>query len=171
MQANSQEESKTNDAPPQPLMVIAENNELNTVDKAIELILVEEQLQLSESGYRLEFPPIFRKRAEQQESADTPESTAPNSSSEQSVYCLWTGFKLHSWTSTCSVVKKEGEEYFGVKPAKGVQSKDEIARELKKVKLGLKMQGGAYMYVNRLGSYHSNLSLDTFFNIKLRKLQ
>ena len=51
------------------------------------------------------------------------------------------------------------------------QSKEEVARELKKVKLCLRMQGGAYMYVNRLGSYHTNLSLDTFFNIKLKQLK
>lgn len=37
--------------------------------------------------------------------------------------------------------------------------------------LGLKMQGNAFIYVNRLGSYHRNLSLDTFFNIKLSKIE
>ena len=53
-------------------MVIAQNNQLNTVDKAIELILADEQLKLNESGYRLEFPPIFRKKADQQESGTSP---------------------------------------------------------------------------------------------------
>ena len=42
--------------------------------------------------------------------------------------------------------------------------------ELKQLKIGLKMQGGAYMFINRLGSYHKNLSLDTFFKIKLTKI-
>ena len=63
IQTQSQEEAKTNAGPPIALMVIAEENELNTVDKAIQLILQEEQLQLNDKGYRLEFPPIFRKRA------------------------------------------------------------------------------------------------------------
>ena len=33
------------------------------------------------------------------------------------------------------------------------------------------MQGGAYIYVNRLGSYHKNLSLDTFFKIKVINIE
>ena len=42
--------------------------------------------------------------------------------------------------------------------------------ELKQVKIGLKMQGGSYMFINRIGSYHRNLSLQTLFNIKLVQL-
>ena len=35
------------------------------------------------------------------------------------------------------------------------------------MRIGLKMQSEAYMFINRLGSYHRNLSLEAFFNIKL----
>ena len=42
--------------------------------------------------------------------------------------------------------------------------------EPRQIKVALKMQNGAYMFINRLGSYHKNLSLDTFFKIKLTKL-
>ena len=33
------------------------------------------------------------------------------------------------------------------------------------------MQGGAFMFINRLGSYHKNLSLEAFFKIKLIRLE
>ena len=42
--------------------------------------------------------------------------------------------------------------------------------ELIQLKIAIKMQGGSYMFINRLGSYHKNLSLDTFFKIKLTKI-
>ena len=77
-----------------------------------------------------------------------------------------TGFKLYTWTTSCRIVKKANDELFKASLDEK-KSNEETEKEMKSIKLAIKMQGGAYMYVNRLGSYHTNLSLDTFFSIKL----
>ena len=115
----------------------------------MERILTAEQHKLNENGYRIEFPPIFRVDSETTETNQVPELTQTDPLlAEKSLYSLWTGFKLNAWNTSCEVVKKQGEEHFSKKQRKVSQT------EQSNLKLAIRMQGGAFMYVNRLGSYH-----------------
>lgn len=74
------------------------------------------------------------------------------------------GLKLYTGRSIC---KKISVPHTGQSQQFFLRQKSIPEQELKQVKIGLKMQGGSYMFINRIGSYHSNLSLQTFFNVRL----
>ena len=78
------------------------------------------------------------------------------------------GYKLFTGRTICKKVQSksnDGKAFF-VRENEGLIPES----ELRQLKIAIKMQGGAYMFINRLGSYHKNLSLDTFFKIKLTKI-
>mmetsp|Transcript_14897 Transcript_14897/g.20179 ORF Transcript_14897/g.20179 Transcript_14897/m.20179 type:complete len:81 (+) Transcript_14897:2221-2463(+) len=78
------------------------------------------------------------------------------------------GLKLFTGRIDCKKVQKSSENqniFFNSAP--GVIFPESALQQLR---LALKMQSGSYMFINRLGSYHQNLSLETFFNIKLRSV-
>ena len=43
--------------------------------------------------------------------------------------------------------------------------------QLEEYKVAMRMQGGAYMFVKRIGNYHKSLSLDVFFKIRVRRIE
>lgn len=87
------------------------------------------------------------------------------------MYCTQMGYKLFTGRTVCKKVQKpsgeSGSQSLFVRSNEGSAIPES---ELRQLKVALKMQGGAYMFINRLGSYHKNLSLDTFFKIKLTKI-
>ena len=65
------------------------------------------------------------------------------------------GYKLFTGRIICKKVEKSSSS--GSKPfLLGVSDASSLVSEseLQQTKIALKMQGGSYMYINRLGSYH-----------------
>ena len=99
-------------------------------------------------------------------SAVSSSQLATGESVDFSAYCMQMGYKLFIRSTICKKIQKSGEKAYFIR-----QDTEKMPEEeLRQIKVALKMQNGAYMFINRLGSYHKNLSLDTFFKIKLTKL-
>jgi len=82
------------------------------------------------------------------------------------------GYKLWTGRTVCKKVQKSSNEsnssqaYF-MRYEEGMTIPEST---LSQMRIGLKMQSQAYMFINRIGSYHANLSLDTFFKVKLVRM-
>ena len=75
-----------------PLIVIAENNELNEVDQAMQYTMKVEQAKLRKRGYQAEFPPFFRVKSEGEASLDC------------SAYTMQMGIRLNTGSYVCKKV-------------------------------------------------------------------
>ena len=148
-------------------MVIAENNDLNIIDQGMQYILLQEQIKLRKQGFRVEFPPTFRDK-DSPSAGQSLGSPSQDMNPEQSSYCMQMGLKLFVGRVDCKKVQRSNENTMFFNSQPGIIFPEQTLQQLR---IALKMQSGAYMFINRLGSYHQNLSLETFFNIKLMRVE
>ena len=87
----------------EPLMVIAENNQLNQVDLLMQQILKEEQEKLKIQGYRAEFPPFFRDKDMGKSNSTEVQTTLHQ---DRSFYCSQMAYKLFTGRTCVKKVQK-----------------------------------------------------------------